>query len=253
MARRRARWGLRLLGALIGIAVLGGAAEVALRLIVPDVVSRIVREELALTDDHPVEVTLGGSALLNALRGGIGDVTIEIPNAPLVEGIEVDAKAHAEFSPFDPQTGEIRGGTASLTVPKDQLGAVVELVTSGVAQTGEVVGGDLAVGRTVEAFGQKLPITARIGLGVQNGDVEIFPRGVSAAGLDLSAEQISQATGSLLDPILEPHVVCVRDRIPAGITLTDIVLSSTGSVSIAADLDPGLLSDPKQLELGSCG
>jgi hypothetical protein len=45
----------------------------------------------------------------------------------------------------------------------------------------------------------------------------------------------------------------VRDRVPAGVTLTDIVLSSTGSVRIEADLDPGILSDPAQLEPGSCG
>ncbi|RGE21069.1 LmeA family phospholipid-binding protein [Leucobacter sp. wl10] len=253
MAKRRSRWGRRILAILLTVVLLAGAAEVALRLVIPGVVGGIVREQLRLTDDHPVEVTLGGSALLNALRGGIGDATIDIPNAPLVEGIPVDAEAYADFSPWSPGSGEIRGGRASLTVPREQLGAVIGLLTSGVAQTGEVRGGELAVGRTVEAFGQSVPITARIGIAVTGGDVEIDPRGVSAAGLDLSAEQISQATGSLLDPILEPQTVCVRDRIPAGITLTGIVLSSTGSVRIEADLAPEILSDPAQLEPGSCG
>jgi hypothetical protein len=253
MAVRKGRWWLRILGVLLGIALLAGAAEVALRLIIPGVIGSIVRDQLQLTDDHPVEVSLGGSALLHAVRGGIGDVSVEIPDAPLVEGIPVDARVHADFSPFDPQSGEINGGTASLTVPKEQLGSVISLLTAGVAQTGEVHGGELAVGRTVEAFGQKLTLTARIGLAVHDGDVEIQPRGVNAAGLDLSAEQISQATGSLLDPILQPQTVCVRDRVPAGVTLTDIVLSSTGSVRIEADLDPGILSDPAQLEPGSCG
>lgn len=253
MAVRKARWGRRILATLLGLALLAGAVEAALRLIIPGVVSGIVREQLQLTDDHPVDVSLGGSTLLHALRGGIGDVTIEIPNAPLVEGIPVDAKAYADFSPWNPQSGAIRGGTASLTVPKDQLGAVIELLTAGVAQTGEVRSGELEVGRGVEIFGQQLSLTARIALAVNDGDVEIEPRGVSAAGLDLSAEQISQATGSLLDPVLQPQSVCVRDRIPAGITLTDIVLSSTGSVKIDADLAPEILSDPAQLELGSCG
>ncbi|WP_449280420.1 hypothetical protein [Leucobacter sp.] len=253
MAVRKGRWVRRILAVLLGVALLGGAAEVALRLIIPGVIGGIVRDQLQLTDDHPVEVSLGGSALLHALRGGIGDVGVEIPNAPLIEGVVVDARVHADFSPFDPQSGEIDGGTASLTVPKDQLGSVIELLTSGVAQTGEVRAGELAVGRTVEAFGQQLTITARIGLAVHEGDVEIEPRGVNAAGLDLSAEQISQATGSLLDPILQPQTVCVRDRIPAGVELTDIVLSSTGSVRIEAALDPGILSEPAQLEPGTCG
>lgn len=253
MAVRTTRPWRRVLAVLLGIALLAGAAEFALRLIIPGVIGGIVRDELHLTEDHPVEVSLGGSALLHALRGGIGDVSVEIPNAPLIEGVVLDARVHADFSPFDPQTGEIRGGTASLTVPKDQLGPVIALLTSGVAQTGEVRGDELAVGRTVEAFGQQLTITARIALDVHGGDVEIEPRGVEAAGLELSAEQLSQATGSLLDPILQPQTVCVRDRIPAGVVLADVVLSSTGSVRIEADLDPRILSDPAQLEPGVCG
>lgn len=252
-ARRRPRWWVRLLAVLVGVGVLAGAAELALRLIVPGVIGGIVREQLSLSDDHPVEVSLGGSALAFALRGGIGDVTVEIPDAPLIEGVPVDARVHAGFSPFNPAEGEIEGGTASLTVPREQLGAVISMLTSGVAQSGEVRDGELAVGRDIEVFGQKITLTARIALEVHDGDVEIVPRGVNAAGLDLSAEQISQATGSLLDPILQPQTVCVRDRLPAGVTLSGVRLSSTGSASIEAVLDPRILSDPAELQPGSCG
>ncbi len=253
MAERRPRRWAGILAVVIALGVLAGAAEFALRLIIPGVIENAVRDQLRLTDDHPVEVSLGGSALLNAVRGGVGDVTVTIPDAPILEGIELEASAHADFSPFDPQRGEISGGTATLTVPKEQLGPVVEMLTSGVAQTGEVSDGELVVGRSVDILGQQVPLTASLGLAVANGDIEIEPRGVSAAGFDLDAEQIAQATGSLLDPILSPHTVCVRDRLPAGIELTDIALSSTGSATISARLAPDIFSDPTRLEPGSCG
>lgn len=252
MAERKPRWWLRILSVVVVLGVLGSATEFALRLIIPGIIEGVVRDQLKLTADHPVEVTLGGSTLLNAVQGGVGDVTIEVDKIPLLEGIETDASLHAAKVPFDPLTGKIEGGTVELTVPKDQLGNVVKLLTSGVAQTGEVRGESLVVGRSVELFGQEVGLTAKIGIKVKDGAIEIDPQGVNAAGFDLTAEQLGAATGSLLDPILQPQTVCVRDQLPAGITLTGITLSSTGAAKITADLNPGIFSDPKQQKQGSC-
>ncbi|UOQ56137.1 DUF2993 domain-containing protein [Leucobacter allii] len=253
MAQRTSRWWTKLVGVLVVLVLLAGAGELALRLIIPGIVQGAIRTQLHLTDDHPVDVSLGGSALLAALGGGVGDVTVEVPNAPLLEGVEADATVHAARVPFSPTTGEITGGTAQLRVSKEQLGNVIELVTQGLAQTGTVRDGSLVVGRSVDLFGQSIELSASIGLSVVDGQVEIEPRGVQAAGLDLSAEQISAATGSLLDPILSPQALCVDDRLPRGVELTGIDLSSTGSATISADLAPGILSDPAEQELGSCG
>lgn len=253
MTERKPRWWLRILSVVVVLGVLGGAAELALRMILPGIVEAAVRTQLKLTDDHPVEVTLGGSALFSALQGGVGDVTIAIDKLPLPGGIETDASFHSGKVPFNPLSGEISDGTVELVVPKDQLGGVVKTLTKNVAQTGEVSGGSLVVGRSVELFGQEVALNAKLGIEVKDGAVEISPQGVTAAGFDLTAEQLATATGSLLDPILQPQTVCVRDQLPAGVTLTDIELSSTGSARITADLNPGIFSDPKQRKQGSCG
>ena len=93
----------------------------------------------------------------------------------------------------------------------------------------------------------------RVMVGIADGGaVEVQPTAVGVASFDLSADQISEFTGGLLDPILKPHTVCVRDRLPVGIDLTGIELSTTGSVHIDAELAPGILSDPAQREPGSC-
>lgn len=252
MTQRKPRWWARALGVVAVLALLAGAGELALRLIIPGVIEGAVRSELKLSDDHPVDVELGGSALLGALRGGVSDVTVASPGVPVIDGLTADARVHVDFTPFNPTTGKIQGATAALTVPQDQLGETVELLTQGIAQSGKVRGEDLVVGRELELFGQSVSLSASLRLGVENGEVTVEPTGVKAAGFDLSAEQLGDVTGSLLDPILKPQTLCIDDRLPRGIELTAIDLSSTGSVTLRAALSPTILSDPAQQELGSC-
>ncbi|MBP1325669.1 hypothetical protein JOF28_000901 [Leucobacter exalbidus] len=252
MAKRKPRWWVRALGVVVVLGLLAGAAEIALRMIIPNIVAGTIRSELKLSDDHPVDVELGGSTLVNAVRGGVGDVTITSPEVPLIEGLIADARVHADFTPFDPTTGEIVGGTAALTVPKNELGPTIELLTQGIAQSGEVRGDELVVGRSVEIFGQDVSITASLRVGVEDGEVTVEPMGLKAAGFDMSAKQLGSVTGSLLEPILKPQQLCVADRLPKGIELSSVDLSSTGSVTIRADLSPTILAVAREQEPGSC-
>lgn len=252
MTQRKPRWWARALGVVAVLALLAGAGELALRLIIPGVIEGAVRTELGLSDDHPVEVDLGGSALLGAMRGGVNDVTVAAPGVPIVEGLTADARVHVGFTPFNPTKGKLQDATAALTVPQAELGSTVELLTQGIAQTGKVSGDDLVVGRSLELFGQDVSLSASLRLGVDNGEVTVEPTGVKAAGFDLSADQLGQATGSLLDPILKPQTLCIADRLPRGVELTDIDLSSTGSVTLRAALAPTLLSDSSQQLPGRC-
>lgn len=250
---RTKRRGWRIILGLVGaVILLAGIAEIALRMIIPGVVAGIVRDELNMPETASVDVSLGGSTVWYALQGGVGDLSITVPNAPLVDDIAVTASAHADFSPFSPSDGAIRGGTAQLTVPANELGSVISLVTSGLADAGRVVDGNLEVSRSLELFGQHATLAATIGMGVVDGDVEVTPVAVQAAGFDLSAAELQHMTGSFLDPVLEPQTVCVRDRLPAGITLTDIRFANNGSVTLDVRLAGTILSDPQQLDPGSC-
>ena len=84
----------------------------------------------------------------------------------------------------------------------------------------------------------------------------VSPTEIKAAGFDLSAEQLRPMLGETAAALLDTHTGCVRDRLPAGITLTDIDLranSQGGSATVTASLAPDLLSNPKQMQPGSCG
>ncbi len=251
--RRRRRWWLRVLIVLVVLGVLAGAGEIVLRAVIPNIVAEQVREQLRLSDDHPVDVELGGSSLLSALAGRVGPIEVEVPNAPLLEGIVATLAVEARSVPFDPTQGEIEGARAAVLIPAESVAPVVQLATQGMADTAQVRNGEIAVGRTLTLFGATVTLSVTLEISVQEGDVWVEPTEIKAAGFDLTTEQLRSVTGDALDGLLTSHELCVRDRLPAGVTLTELRLSSTGSVMVAVDLSPTILSDPAQQAPGSCG
>src|SRR5690606_35258355 len=146
----------------------------ALRLIIPNVIAGAVREQLHLSSDHPVQVDLGGSALLYALSGRVGDVGVEIADAELVEGLRGSVQLHADAVPFDFANGEIQEATARLTLDREQLPEAISLLTGGIADSGAVRDGDLVIGRSVEIFGVGVEVSVTLGLAVNpDGTVAI--------------------------------------------------------------------------------
>lgn len=252
MTRSGRRWGRGLLIAGIVAGVCAGAAELALRLIVPQVIAGEVRESMRLEADHEVTVSLGGSALLAALQGNVAQVSVSVLDAPLLAGITGDVQATADSLPFSVTSGEIQGATVSVTVREDQLSQVVQLLTDGLADSATVTDGVLAVSHTVSLLGMTVPLEARVQLGVADGNVSVQPVGVTAGDWQLTAEQIRAATGSLLNKLLLPHEVCVSDQLPVGVTLTRVELLKSGGVQVQAQLSPTLFSDPDQQVYGHC-
>lgn len=253
--RPRPRWWARVLVAVFIVAALAGVAELGLRAIIPNVIAGLVRDNLHLKADHPVEVQLGGSALLHTLTGRVGEVTMQVPGIKVLEGIEADLSASADSIPFNPTTGEMTGVTASATIPSNDMTALVSLVSDGMIDEGTVHNGEIELGRTMEMFGWETQIAASLALSIQDGDVLVDPTEIKAAGFDLTAEQLRPLLGETAAALLDTHTVCVRDRLPAGITLTGIDLranAGSGSATVTAKIAPDLLSNPKQMQTGSC-
>lgn len=249
---RRRRWWRPLIGVIVALALIAGAGELAVRLLVPGIVASAVREKLALSDEHPVDVELGGAAIVPVVTGRLGDVTVTVDDAELFDGLVGDVRLHADSVPFDYGNGEISGGAASLTLARAQLPAAIKLLTQGVADGGKVQGGELLVSREVSLFGVDVPLQATLVLSVRDGDVVIQPKGIGAVGFDLSAKKLRKLTGGAFDGMLTAHDVCVRDRLPAGIELTGIDLLSTGAAKVTVAVSPGILSDATQREPGKC-
>lgn len=253
--RRKSRWWVRLTIFVLAIAALAGIAELGLRAIIPNVIAGLVRDNLHLSAKHPVEVELGGSALLHALAGNVGDVTLRVPGLKVLDGIEADLSATAASVPFNPTNGDIRGASASATIPSRDMSALVSLVSDGLIDEGTVRDGEIELGRTMQMFGWDTQIAASLALSIQDGDVLVQPTEIKAAGFDLTVDQLRPLLGEAAAALLDTHTVCVRDKLPAGVTLTDIDLRANamgGSATVTATLAPDLLSNPKQMQTGSC-
>ena len=245
------RWVKVLIVVAASLVVLGGVAEWGLRMLAPGIIQQEVRKSLNLPKSHPVEVELGGSALFHAIGGGLGDVSVEVPDAPIVEGLTATLSFEADRVPFAAKTQAMSEARASIFVTQAELDPVISLLTNGVATSGTTSGGELVVGRELGVFGFSVPITARLAVTAEDGAVRIEPRGLTAVGFDLSAEQLAAATGRLLDPLLSPHLVCVSDKIPVGVTIERIDVAMNG-VRVDVRLAPTLLSDAAQRQPGTC-
>lgn len=246
------RWAKLTIAGAVSLAVLAGGAEIALRALVPNIIAGALRESLAIPSDHPVAVEMQGPAVWYALGGNIGNADVTIPHAEVAEGVTATLRFHADRVPFNVTGGDLRGGIASVYVSNSQLSPVISMLTSGVADSGRTRDGDIAVGRTIDAFGFSVPLEATLNVSVESGGiVRVVPKGLSAVGFDLDAEQLGAATGGLLEPLLSAHDVCVADQLPAGVTLTVIDVTPRG-VEVEAKLADDFLSNPSQLEMGSC-
>ncbi|GAA1323025.1 LmeA family phospholipid-binding protein [Leucobacter albus] len=245
------RWLKVTVALVITVGVLAGLGEWGLRLAVPAVVQGAVRDKLDLPRNHPVDVQLGGSALLNAIRGGVGDIEVDIPNAPVADGVRATLTFEADRVPFGVTSGEMAGATAQIFVTAEDLGPVISMLTNGVVDSGKTSSGELVVGRQLEALGFTVPIEATLGLSAVDGEVLVEPRGLSAVGFDLSVDQLAAATGGMLEPLLSARQVCVSQWLPVGATLTDIKITASGA-RVEFALAPDLLSDSTQQALGTC-
>ncbi len=246
------RWGKVLLVFVAMLIVLAGVGEFGLRTVIPGIVQGQIRDKLNLPKSHPVDVELGGSALLHAIQGGVGDIDVEVPDAPVADGVEATLSLHADRIPFAVTSGEMRGATASVFVPSSKLSSVISTLTSGLADEGRTLGGTLIVGKTITAFGFSVPLEGTLRLSAIDGEVQVTPAGLSAVGFDLNTDQIVAATGGLLEPLLSPRVICIADQVPQGVTLEKIDVA-TGGVRVDVALADDFLSNSARLELGTCG
>jgi len=138
-------------------------------------------------------------------------------------------------------------------IPEPSIDPLIAFISQDVADAGRVRENVLEVSRTMELLGEPTTMSVQLSLEVTDGRVRIVPIAIQAAGFDLTAEQLNEMTGGSLETTLQPQELCVRDRMPAGITLTRIQLYPSGAARISADLAGDILSNPSQQKPGACG
>lgn len=177
-----------------------------------------------LKPSGPVSASLETLAGLDALTGNLGTVKISAVGVPR-NGAAVNVTANLQNVTTK---GTASGGTATVTVPYDQLQRRItngngagntENLTVGINGTGITLTG------TTAAMG--IPFTVQTSLTTTSDSVTITPTTVSVLGQEMSLAQLSAtAMGSRLAQRLGPHTF--KPTMPTGAKITSAQAGNSG-------------------------
>lgn len=225
--------------------------EFALRKVVPQQFAGHVREFLHLSDDHSVEVELEGVLLQQLIVGIFNNVQVSVADAPLADGLRANLFAHASKMPKNPMEGQIIDGVVGVTFDSEQLSEVVRVLSRGVGQEVEIEKDHLTVSNSISLFGQKIPLKISFELAANDGQLHINPVGIEAAGLiGFTVDQLQNVPG--LTQLAEGFDICIADKLPDGVSLEKITLSTAGTLTVTGEINPEIGMNAALQEFGVC-
>lgn len=242
---RRRRVGV-ITGILVGVGALAGLGEVGARALVPAIAEAQIQQALGIDGDG-VAVQTEGILLPQLLTGRLGALDLTVDGARLGT-LTADVSARAIGVPLGGGAFESLIGTVSIDA--EQFSALLAPLALPVE---EIALGDGVViaGGTVRVLIVDLPLAASLAPEIVDGAVTLHPTEFEVGGMPLNAQELLSQLGSVGEALLGPHEICIADRLPAGLTITDIAVSPAG-VMFGASADGAILVDPALRERGEC-
>lgn len=246
--RRRRRW----IGWVIAVVVLvvllvvGYAiAESAARSYAAGLIRDQLGTGLGLEADHPMEIDLGGgSLLLQAARGSIDAVSVEVDDVVLGD-ITGDLDLSGTGIPLDGKTA-VDGLTATATIDAANVQKLRSYISDIDLESITLGDGVVDVATTVEVLVFSLPLSASVEPSVEGGELLFTPRSITVNDAEFSLDELRDGPfGSIAENVLPTQTFCVAEYLPASIVLTDVdvtpqrlVLDFTGDgVVLGPDLE----------------
>jgi len=245
---KRPRWPWVLIGAVVVMVVLAVVAELVARSLVTGIVRDKVVTSLGLPADQPLDVAVGGLVVPQLLGGSLDDLRISGSDVPFGD-LAVDADVRMTGVPI--RDGVDGGpGTASLRLDAADLeallaGADVPPVLA--EATIALDEPDVRLAKEFPILGATVPIEVALTPGAADGDLTLKPNGAQVGGVALSLDQLAAMVGT--EVVAFP--VCFADSVPAGLTLTGVVVDGDQLVA-DVDIAAGLLTDATLQQPGTC-
>lgn len=237
----------------VGVLLVGAAVstELVLRQTVPNRIADEIRQHLKLSDDHPVEVRgIEGLLTLQVIRGALDNVTVEVDDAPLGDGMRASVLFSTTSLPTRGKPRILGETEVRVTFDETQLAEVLRLHSRGIGETVTIEGDHLSIGTTVTLFGQRFHVTLTLVVEVREGSLHIEPISIDAGLLELTVEQLRNFPA--LEELSLGFDVCVADRLPRGVTLESVELSTQRTLTLVADVDPRIIDDESLQRFGTC-
>ena len=216
-------------------------------------IERTIREQaitrLDLAADHEIDVDLPGSVLLPLLAGSISSVRVASDDIPLGDAsgdIVVEAKDVPVFG-----DGDWSGAYATVTLDEPQLQRLLSSIDGFPAATVEIDAPDLAATFEIDALLARVPVGVALTPRAQGGDLVLTPTTFRVAGAEVSADAVLRQFGAIASTVVRDWEVCIADRLPAAVTLTDARVER-GTVVARFEIDSAILREGAAREKGSC-
>lgn len=247
--RHRGRAFLIVAIVLVVVAALAVVAELVARQMVPDMVRSAVVEQLALPADHPVDVELDGILLPQLIAGSLADVRIA-SEAVTVGAFGGDVTAQFADVPIRGD-GPAAGGSAEVRMSTEQLRSLLATMDGFPAETIELEAPNVTASTEFSVFGATIGLGLVLEPSAADGDLVLSPVEGNVAEARVTAEQLREQFGDLLEPLLQDRSVCVASSMPAALTLQSIDVIGDELVA-GFDIDGGIINDPTLQQNGTC-
>ncbi|KAA9089914.1 LmeA family phospholipid-binding protein [Microbacterium radiodurans] len=251
--RRRRGW----IGWLIAIVIVVGLAIVAWFVaehITRDILTRTVREQvitqLALPEDQQVDVGFDEPVLPQVIGGRLDRLDVSSDAVPLGD-VVADVSVRARDVPIRVDAGDIGSAEATITFGEDQLQTLLAQV-EGVPEAGlTLVPPDVRVEADLSLFALTVPLGIDLTPSAVDGDIVLTPAVVRIGGAELTTEGLRDRFGSAADAVLRDYPICIRDRLPAGLTVREVRVERAALVA-EVDVDGAIIRDPALQANGTC-
>jgi hypothetical protein len=248
-ARRRGRTLVVVAVILAVLAALVVVAELVARQVVPNMIRSSVVEQLGLPADHPVDVEVEGILIPQLIAGTLADVHIASEDVT-VGAFSGDVTAHGEDVPIRGDA-PATGGTAEVRMSTEQLRSLLSTIDGFPAETIELEAPNVTASTEVEVLGATIPLGLVLEPGAAEGDIVLTPVEGTVAGVTVTADQLRERFGSLLDALLQDRSVCIASSLPAALTLQSIEVVDDELVA-GFSIDGGIVDDPALQADGTC-
>lgn len=200
-----------------------------------DYVRAQVIEVLGLSDDARVDVDLGGgSIILQALRGEVDTVDVEVPEVTF-GALTGEVRLHAEGVPLDSAAPVDVLHVEFATGPED-LALLVGGSDPANAPQVAIADGEVALSSEFELFGASIPLGIALTPSAEDGALVLTPSSLTIGEQTIQAgEEDGSLLGQLASAFLQPQTLCVAAQVPQALVLTEasiageqLVLGFTG-------------------------
>ena len=220
--RRKAPWVIGILLFLILLVVAAYVvAEILIRDYATDRVKTQVSQGLALESKDDVDVAFGGSMVLQAIRGVIGQADVTVDDAtfgPLTGDLDI----RAEGIPLD-STQPVEQLDITMTVTEENVGELTDYLTGLEVSDIVLAEPEILVDTEFSLFALAVPV--RLGLEPEavDGALGFTASSIEVASRRLTADELRASEfGGVAQPLLEQQEVCIAEYLPEALELQDV-------------------------------